>query len=117
MDLPSSQAVLVYPEKVNLPFDTVPTGLSSTLMASRVRRHSCTTRSIGFNHTIEAQINPGDDQYTLHRVRWGSTTTWNRRSKAHAQSYTATYIATPILLPQGLVAAWNFSEGAGTAQR
>jgi hypothetical protein len=70
----------------------------------------------GFNHTIEAQDQmQATTTYTFASWSDGGAQQHGIVVPSTAQSYTATYIATPILLPQGLVAAWNFSEGTGTS--
>ena len=114
--LQSSQAVLVYPDKVNLSFDTAPTGL--TLHLDGIARATPFVHDtlIGFNHTIEAQDQTqATTAYTFASWSDGGPQQHGIVVPATPQSYTATYTATPIPLPQGLVAAWNFSEGAGAS--
>jgi PKD repeat protein len=114
--LQSSQAVLVYPDKVNLPFDTVPTGLALHLDGIARTAPFVHDTLIGFKHTIEAQDQiQATTTYTF--ASWSDGGAYQHAIvvPTTAQPYTATYIATPILLPQGLVGAWNFSEGVGTS--
>jgi PKD repeat protein len=114
--LQSSQAVLVYPDKVNLSFDTVPTGLTLHLDGIARTTPFVYDALIGFNHTIEAQ-NQTQASTNYAFVSWsdGGAQQHGIVVPSAAQSYYATYTAAPILLPQGLVAAWSFGEGAGTS--
>gem|GEM_PF-698801 len=114
--LPTSQSVLIYPDKVNLTFGTAPTGLTLHLDGIARTVPFVHDTLIGFTHTIAAQDQiQATTSYTFASWSDGGAQQHVIVVPSAAQSYTATYIATPILLPQGLVAAWNFSEGAGTS--
>ena len=112
--LQSSQAVIVYPEKVNLSFGTVPDGL--TLYLDGIARTAPFIHDtlIGFTHTIEApeQVQ-GTTTYLFESWSDGGAQQHAIVVPATPQSFTATYTQSP--LPPGLVAAWTFSEGAGTS--
>jgi PKD repeat protein len=114
--LPSTQSVLVYPDKVSLSFSTVPTGL--TLYLDGIARVAPFVHDtlIGFLHTVEApdQTN-GGTTYTFASWSDGGPAQHQIAVPAAAQSYTATFNGTANPLPAGLSAAWNFSETTGTS--
>ena len=111
--LKDTKSVTVWPQKVNLPFDTVPSGL--TLYIDGVARTTPFTLDtlIGFNHTIEARDqSSGSGTYTFNSWSDGGGRLHTLVVPSVAQSYTATYsLASP---PTGLMGAWGFNEGSGT---
>jgi glucose/arabinose dehydrogenase/chitodextrinase len=114
--LQDTNAVIVYPDKVHLDFDTLPTGL--TLKLDDIARttpfvHDTLTN---FIHTIEAP-NQTQGQNT-----YGFDTWSDGGAQEHEiivldtdESYTASYTVTSNSLPAGLVAGWSFDEGSGTS--
>ena len=68
---------------------------------------------IGFTHTIDARDQTvGGNDYTFSAWSDGGAKTHTVTVPATAQSYTATYTATPAA-PKGLAAAWGFNEVSG----
>jgi glucose/arabinose dehydrogenase/PKD repeat protein len=111
--LRDTKSVTVWPQKVNLPFDTLPSGL--TLYIDGVARTTpfILDTLIGFNHTIEARDqSSGTGAYTFNSWSDGGGRLHTLVVPSVAQSYTATYsLASP---PSGLMGAWGFNEGSGT---
>ena len=110
--LRDTRSVIVWPQKVNLPFDTTPGGL--TLYVDGIARTTpfVLDTLIGFNHTIEARNQTsGSNVYSFASWSDGGAQSHTITAPSTAQSYTATYtVAAP---PSGLVGAWGFSEGSG----
>jgi hypothetical protein len=114
--LQSSQSVTIFPDKVDLTFNTAPGGLTLYVDGIAHAAPFVYDTLIGFSHTIEA------------RNQTGETTTYNFASwsdggaQQHAisvptlaQTFTATYTAITNPLPSGLVAGWSFNEASGTS--
>lgn len=111
--LTNSTSVTVWPQKVNLSFDTVPGGL--TLYLDGIAKTAPFTYDtlIGFTHNVEARDqNSNNTNYTFSSWSDGGAQTHNLIVPSTAQSYTATFNATPA--PSGLMAAWGFNENTGT---
>ena len=96
--LQSSQSATVFPEKVNLTFNTAPAGLTLFLDGIAHTAPFVYDTLIGFNHTLEARsqtISPN----TYNFVSWsdGGTQQHSITVPATAQTYTATYnvVSTP----------------------
>ena len=110
--LKDTKSVIVWPQKVNLPFDTTPSGL--TLYVDGIARTTpfVLDTLIGFNHTIEARSQTsGSNVYSFASWSDGGPQSHAITAPSTTQSYTATYtVAAP---PSGLVGAWGFSEGSG----
>ncbi|MGY4768421.1 PQQ-dependent sugar dehydrogenase [Kribbella sp. CWNU-51] len=112
--LTSTQSVIVYPQKVNLTFDTVPSGRQLYLDGIAKTTPFVYDTLVGYNHTIEARNQiAGGTSYTFGSWSDGGGQQHTITVPATAQSYTATFTATP--LPTGLVGAWGFNEGSGTS--
>ncbi|MET9268088.1 PQQ-dependent sugar dehydrogenase [Kribbella sp. NPDC003557] len=111
--LTSTQSVVIWPEKVNLSFDTVPTG--RTLYLDGIARTTpfVADTLVGYNHTVEARNQTsGNTSYTFASWSDGGGQQHTITVPATAQTYVATYTATQ--LPTGLVGAWGFNETSGT---
>ena len=111
--LSSSRSVVVRPRKVNLTFDTVPSGRTIYLDGIAKTTPFVHDTLIGFHHTIEARNQTADG--TIYKFdSWsdggGQPHTITVPSTAH--SYSATFDSSPV--PPGLVGAWGFNEGDGT---
>jgi glucose/arabinose dehydrogenase/PKD repeat protein len=111
--LTASKSVIINPTKVNLTFDSVPSG--RTLYLDGIAKTTPFTYDtlVGFNHTIEArnQIS-GSTSYTFASWSDGGGQQHTITVPSSAQTYTATFNSTPVAT--GLVGAWGFNEGAGT---
>ena len=111
--LRDTRSVIVSPQKVNLAFDTVPSGL--TLYVDGIARTApfVLDTLVGFNHTIEARNQTsGSNAYTFGSWSDGGAQSHTITVPSTGQSYTATYTAAAP--PSGLAGAWGFSEGSGT---
>ncbi len=111
--LTGTTTVLIWPQKVNLTFDTVPTGLTLYLDGIAHTTPFVYDTLIGFNHTIEARNQTsGNTNYTFASWSDGRAQQHTVVVPAADASYTATYTATAA--NTGLVAAWGFNESSGT---
>jgi glucose/arabinose dehydrogenase/chitodextrinase len=109
--LKSSKSVTVFPDKVNLPFDTSPSGL--TLHVDGVARTTpfVLDTLVGFNHTIEARDQTsGNNSYAFGSWSDGGARVHTITVPSASQSYTASYTVTQ---PSSLVGAWGFNEASG----
>jgi hypothetical protein len=106
----------VFPDKVNLTFETAPTGL--TLYVDGIARQGPFVYDtlIGYNHTIEAR-NQTVSTSSFTFASWS-----DNGAQLHTitvptgpQSYTANYTVVTNPLPSGLAAGWSFNEAAGTS--
>jgi hypothetical protein len=105
--------VIVWPQKVNLPFDTSPSGL--TVYVDGVARTTpfVLDTLVGFSHTIEGRDQTaGGTSYTFSSWSDGGAQSHTLTVPATAQSYTANFTAASA--PSGLAAAWGFNEASGT---
>ena len=101
--LTATKAVTINPEKVDLTFDTVPSG--RTLYLDGIARTTPFVYDtlIGFNHTIEARNqSSGDTSYSFASWSDGGAQQHGIVAPATAQSYTATY-TTSSAAPIGFV--------------
>jgi hypothetical protein len=113
--LQGSTSVLIYPDKVNLTLDTVPSGLNLTLDGIPRPTPFVYDTLIGFQHTVDAPNQTvGQNIYTFGSWSDGAAQQHVITVPASAQSYTATFTVAQNLLPSGLVAGYRFNEGAGT---
>src|SRR4029079_7383972 len=98
--LSTSQSVIIWPQKVNLTFGTVPTGRTLYLDGiARVAPFVYDTLT-NFQHTIEARNQvEGSTQYTFASWSDGGGQLHTIVVPAGPQTYTATYNATPIHTP------------------
>jgi glucose/arabinose dehydrogenase len=111
--LKTSKSVTIWPDKVNLPFATSPSGL--TVYVDGVARTTpfVLDTLIGFNHTIEARDQTsGSNRYVFSSWSDGGAQSHTITAPSTAQSFTANY--TLAQQPSGLVGAWGFNEGSGT---
>jgi len=111
--LTDTKSVVVWPQKVNLSFDTVPTGL--TLYVDGVAKTVPFTIDalIGFSYTVEARDQSlGGANYAFGSWSDGGTQTHALTVPTTARSYTATF--TPGAAPPGRAAAWGFNETGAT---
>ncbi len=110
--LTATKAVTVYPTKVNLSFDTVPSGRTIYLDGIAKVTPFVYDTLVGFTHTVEARNQiAGNTSYTFASWSDGGGQQHSITVPNSAQSYTATFNSTPV--PTGLVGAWAFNEGAG----
>jgi PKD repeat protein len=113
--LQSSTSVTIFPDKVNLTLDTVPSGLNVTLDGIPRPTPFVYDTLIGFHHNVDAANQTiGQSIYTFASWSDGAAQQHVITVPASAQSYVATYTVTTNPLPTGLVAGYRFSEGAGT---
>jgi glucose/arabinose dehydrogenase/chitodextrinase len=111
--LTNTKTALVWPQKVNLTFNSVPTGNTLYLDGVALATPFVHDDLIGFNHTIEARNQTiGSTNYTFSSWSDGGAQTHALVVPATDQSYTATYTATTV--NNGPVAAWGFNETSGT---
>ena len=111
--LKDTKSVTVFPQKVNLPFGTAPSGL--TLYVDGIARAApfVLDTLVGFNHTIDARDqSSGGSAYTFNSWSDGGAQSHTISAPSAAQSYTASYSAASA--PLGPAAAWGFNEGSGT---
>jgi hypothetical protein len=106
----------VFPDKVNLTFDTAPGGLTVYLDGIAHTAPFVYDTLIGFQHTIEARDQTvGSSTYTFASWSDGGAQQHTLTVPTAAQSYTATYTVVASPLPAGLSAGWNFNEASGTS--
>ena len=111
--LTATKSVIVWPRKVNLSFDTVPSGRTLYLDGIAKTTPFVYDTLVGFNHTIEARNQiAGNTSYTFSSWSDGGGQQHTITVPSTSQSYTATFNSTPV--PTGLVGAWGLNEGAGT---
>ena len=112
--LTSSTSVTVVPDKVNLSFNTVPTGLNVEVDGITRRAPFVMDDVKGFQHVINAPAQTsGGTPYTF--VSWsdGGAQSHSITVPTTNQSYAATFQAAAS--PPGLAAAYSFDEGLGTS--
>jgi len=110
--LQSVKSVTIWPDKVNLPFDTSPSGL--TLFVDGVARTTpfVLDTLVGFNHLIEARDQTsGGNSYSFSSWSDGGARSHTLTVPALPQSYSATY--TLVQQPSTLAGAWGFNDGIG----
>jgi hypothetical protein len=111
--LQTSKSVTIWPDKVNLPFDTSPIGLNLYIDGVARATPFVLDSLVGFNHTIEARDETsGGKSYTFSSWSDGGAQSHTITVPRTSRSYTATYTLTQP--PPGPVAAWDFNEGSGT---
>ncbi|MGB7218689.1 MAG: DUF4038 domain-containing protein [Vicinamibacterales bacterium] len=114
--LQASQSVVIYPEKVNLSFASVPSGLLITIDGLPHLTPFVYDTLINFTHTIDApnQI-LGQNLYTF--ASWSDVGAQQHiiTVPSTATSYTANYVVSLIPFPPGLVAGYRLDEGTGAA--
>ena len=113
--LQDSKSVLVYPTKVNLNFDSIPSGLILTLDGIDGTTPFIHDTLVNFTHTIEAPDQTlGQNYYLFASWSDGGAAQHAINVPATDRSYTASYNVGQNPLPAGLVAGWSFNEGTGT---
>ena len=114
--LTSTRSVTVNPQKVNLSFDTVPSGRTLYLDGIAKTTPFVHDTLVGFNHTIEARDQTaGNTAYTFASWSDGGARQHTITVPASPATYTASFNSTP--LATGLVGAWSFNEGSGATAR
>jgi glucose/arabinose dehydrogenase/PKD repeat protein len=109
--LQSSQSITVFPEKVNLTFNTIPAGLSLVIDGITSTAPVVYDTLIGFTHAIEApNQSSGGTAYAFASWSQGGAQSQTIVVPNANQSYTASFQATQV---PGLVAAYSFNEGTG----
>jgi glucose/arabinose dehydrogenase len=114
--LQSVTSVTILPDKVNMSFDTVPSGLTLELDAISTATPFTHDDVKGFQHTINApNQSQGGHQYEF--VSWsdGGAQSHGITVPDVDTSYVATFREVVVPPPSGLVAAYSFNEGTGTA--
>ena len=109
----ATASVTVFPDKVNLAFDTVPSGLFLEINGISKQTPFVLDELKGFHDTLTApDQSSGGISYGF--VSWsdGGAQSHEIIAPTADQSYIATYEET---VPLGLVAAYGFEEGSGTA--
>jgi glucose/arabinose dehydrogenase/PKD repeat protein len=110
--LVSTKTTTIWPEKVNLSFNTAPTGLTLYLDGVAKTAPFVYDTLIGFNHTIEARNQTvASTNYTFGSWSDGGAQTHTIVVPSAAQSYGATFTTAQAL--SGLMAAWGFNEASG----
>jgi glucose/arabinose dehydrogenase len=98
--LTDTEVVTVWPEKVNLTFDTVPSGLTLHLDGIAMTTPFVYDTLVGFSHTIEARDqSAGGVGYTFASWSDGGARQHTILVPATAQSYAATYTASAVATP------------------
>jgi glucose/arabinose dehydrogenase/PKD repeat protein len=112
--LQATDSIEIYPDKVNLTFDTVPSGRSLSLDGVPLATPSVYDTLIGFNHTIVApNQTSGQNVYTFASWSDGGAQQHVITVPAAPASLVATYSVSQNPLPTGLVAGYRLNEGSG----
>jgi PKD repeat protein len=103
----------VMPRKVSLTFATQPSGLHLQLDATDVTAPATVTSWVGWNLPVNAPSQVDGSGKSWQWASWsdGGAASHTIATPASAATYTATFQAGP----SGLVAAYGFDEGSGTA--
>ena len=110
--LTSSKSVTIYPTKVNLSFDTVPSGRTIYLDGIAKVTPFVYDTLVGYTHTVEARNQiAGNTSYTFASWSDGGGQQHSITVPNAPQTYTATFNSTPV--PTGLVGAWALQRGGG----
>ena len=109
--LSDTQAVQIYPETVELSFDTVPTGLDLVIDGFTRTTPFILTTVIDFQHSISAPSTQGI--YTFDSWSDEGTATHTILAPDQNLAYTATYESTTPEIT-GLLAGYSFEEGTGS---
>jgi glucose/arabinose dehydrogenase/PKD repeat protein len=112
--LTTSTSVTVFPDKVNLTYDAVPSGLTVTIDGISRQTPFVVNDLKAFQHTIDApnQSN-GGTAYNFASWSDGGAQSHGIVVPTVDQTYIATFNATTG--PGGLVAAYSFNEGSGAS--
>ena len=112
--LQNSSSIFIFPDKVNLTFDTVPGG--RTLRLDGISRTAPFVHDtlIGFAHTIEAADQTvSGTVYTFANWSDGGAQMHTITVPTSGASYTAAFSVSGPPPPTSLVGAWGFNEGSG----
>jgi hypothetical protein len=113
--LKASRSVTIYPEKVNLSFDTVPSGLVIEIDSLPRTTPFVHDTLINFSHTIAAPNQTVSGSiHTFASWTDGGAQAHPIVVPAVDRSYTATYTVTTPPPPPGLVAGYRLDEGVGS---
>jgi glucose/arabinose dehydrogenase/PKD repeat protein len=113
--LQSSTSILIFPDKVNLTFNSVPSGLGLTIDGAPLTTPVVYDTLIGFHHVINAPNQTiGQNLYTFASWSDGGTAQHTIVVPSVAASYVATYNVSQNPLPPGLVVGYGLNEGSGT---
>src|SRR4029453_14141697 len=113
--LTASTSVTVLPDKVNLTYNSVPSGLNVSIDGVNHQTPFVYDDLQGFQHTINAPNQAsGGNAYTFTSWSDGGAQSHSIVVPTTDQSYTATFHAAPAP-PSGLAAAYSFDAGAGTS--
>ena len=111
--LTDSTSVTVVPDKVNLSFNTVPSGLTVEIDGISRQAPFVLDDIKGFQHSITAPTqSSGGVSYTFDSWSDGGAQSHGIVVPTTNQSYVATFDAT--VAPGGLAAAYSFDEGVGS---
>jgi glucose/arabinose dehydrogenase len=113
--LQSTASVTIYPEKVLLSFDSLPSGLNLTIDGvPRTTPFTLDTLML-FNHVVDApQQMLGPVAYTFNSWSDGGAQQHILVAPTSPASHLATYTAAPVLPLPGLVARYAFEEATGS---
>ena len=110
-----TKSVTIWPTKVNLSFDTSPTGMTLYLDGIAKSTPFVYDTLVGFTHTIEGRNQTlGSTTYTFSSWSDGGAQMHSIVVRATNQSYVATFQVNSGGAPPGLAAAYAFNEGSGT---
>jgi glucose/arabinose dehydrogenase/chitodextrinase len=113
--LKDTKSVTIWPQKVNLPFDTSPSGLTVYVDGIAHSAPFVLDTLAGFNHTIEARDqSSGGNSYAFTSWSDGGAQSHTITVPNAAQSYTASYSVVTAPPPSGVAASWGFNEASGT---
>jgi glucose/arabinose dehydrogenase len=109
--LKSTDSVLVYPDKVNLTFDTAPTGLTVDVDGIAHTAPFVYDMLIGFTHTIEAR---DQGRYVFRSWSDNGAQSHAITVPTNARTYVASFDQTGPTLPPGATAEWRLDDATGT---
>ena len=113
--LTASTSVTVLPDKVNLTYNSVPSGLNVSIDGVNHQTPFVYDDLKGFQHTIDAPNQAsGGNAYTFASWSDGGAQSHSIVVPTTDQSYTATFQAAPAP-PSGLAAAYSFDAGSGAS--
>ena len=114
--LQQTSSVIIYPDKVNLNVDTVPSGLTVTMDGISKTTPFVLDSLKGFLHSLGApNQTKGSTSYTFASWSDGGAQTHDITTPEQAATYVATFNGVPLPVVPGLVAAYSFDQGSGTA--
>ncbi len=113
--LEHSTSIFIFPQKVNLAFATIPSGLTLQLDSITKTAPFVLDTLRGFHHTIAApDQTSGQHSYTFSTWSDGGTRSHEITVPDVDTSYAATFAESSPPIDPGLVAAYSFDAGAGT---